>query len=283
MMLVIDVSCLCYRARYAMPELRTARTAEDTEIIFGFWKQLLGIADHFQVGASKVVLTWDSKQRMRCRLYAEYKANRNKRTEEEKMADAAFHAQVNKLHDMTNLIGWTNSFQQIGYEADDIIAALVMSDVVNRWIMVTGDEDMFQMLKYADQYIPAKKLTVNIRWFNREYGIGTDAWVLVKCLAGCTSDNVPGIPGIGEVNACKWIRNELKEGSIKHGLLKEYSEQYIQQNTPLVKLPFRGTKTPVLTAQKLNWISFRDIALDWEMRSLLYGREGEEMRRFIET
>jgi 5'-3' exonuclease len=91
--------------------------------------------------------------------------------------------------------------------------------------------------------------------FKERYGISPKRWIAVKALAGCNTDNIPGITGVGEASAVKYLRGNLKESSIYYRRIEEgIAQGILQTNRALVKLPFEGTPVPELRVDDdLNW------------------------------
>ena len=209
---VIDANYLCYVNRFALSQGLSYR-GHHTEIIFGFLRHINELARHFET--KKFIFCWDARKSLRREIYPEYKTNRRvNQTEEENELDQIAYVQFNEIKDnVLPKIGFTNIFYREGYEADDIIASIVKNNP-DRYIVVASDTDLFQLLDYCSLYNIVKKSTTTKIIFEREHEISPDKWHLVKAIAGCGTDNVFGVQGVGEKTAIKFISGLLKTGKI---------------------------------------------------------------------
>lgn len=213
---------------------------QPTGVIYGFLSQILIHCRQF--GLKQPIFAWDSKKRFRSRHYAGYKVRdfTDKTPEEQKAYNGAVE-QINILRkEILPVIGFNNSFIQTGIEADDIIAIFVQ-DNPQKSVVLTNDDDLLQLVRYCVWCSPQRKLTVNHSSFVTQYGIEPEQWANVKQIAGCTSDKVPGVKGIGEVYALQYIKNEMKIGSKRYNSI-EQGKRIIKRNKILVTLPYPKTK-----------------------------------------
>jgi len=237
--LVIDCSSLCYADAYSLKGLRTSEI--ETSVIFGFLNQILSLSERFKT--NRFVFCWDSKGSKREELFPEYKLKRRQKKKDSTEDERAFYQsmiqQIIKLQqEIIPSIGFRNSFSVDGLEADDIMADIVIG--YEDCVMVTDDEDLFQMLEYADLYKPRTEVLWTPEKFNKEYGIPVKQWVDVKSIGGCTSDEVPGIQGVRETTAIKWLLGTLKPTHKTYQAILA-GKDIIERNRQLVKLPFPGT------------------------------------------
>jgi DNA polymerase I len=243
--LIIDSNFLCHQARYTMPKLTTDKEAP-TEITFGFLKRILHLAKEFDT--NRFVFCWDSKRSVRKELFSDYKANRKKeKSEFEKKIDNAVYSQFTLLRkEVLPALGFSNNFVQAGYESDDLIASIVFDErnKCDNPIVVTSDEDLFQLLSHCSVYNPTKRLVLTEESFKTWWGISPQDWVQVKAIAGCKSDNVPGVRGVGEGRAIQYLLNTLNEKSGSFKNITEFlkTSEY-ERNIKLVSLPYKGTKS----------------------------------------
>ena len=93
--------------------------------------------------------------------------------------------------------------------------------------------------------------------------------VNVKALAGCGSDEVPGIKGIGEITACKYLKNQLKETTAAYKKIVDGKEEATKRNIPLVKLPFDGTPVCKLVEDKFDAEATKELFEYFEFDSFL--------------
>lgn len=233
--LVIDSNAVGHRAKHSMHGL--SYDEMETGVIFGFMEVVLRLAKQFET--NKFAFAWDSKKNLRKDMYKEYKYKRRskEKTPEEKYLDDISYKQFLQLRkEVLPLFGFENIFLYSGFEADDVIANIVINNSHKyKMVIVSSDEDLYQLLKYADMYSLKKKEIITEKKFVKEYGISVDDWVDVKAIAGCGSDNVKGVMGVGEKTAIKYLRNELKKGKALKSI--KDSDSIIERNRFLVKLP----------------------------------------------
>jgi len=241
--LVIDSSCLCYRAKLSLADM--SYEDQETGVIFGFLIQLRSLANMFKT--NDFVFAWDSRKSIRRDMYHWYKSKRRDKTPEEKEIDEIALPQFGLLRtQVLPGIGFNNNFIQTGLEADDIIAAVVMSGQSDGGnVVVSTDNDLLQLLDFCDIFNPQTKKTITSEDFTDKWGIEPMQWSLVKAMAGCTSDSVPGISGIGEKSAVAFLRDELKKTSKKYeSIVSEDGRAITERNEAIVTLPFADTETP---------------------------------------
>jgi DNA polymerase-1 len=146
-------------------------------------------------------------------------------------------------------MGFKNIFLKRGYESDDLIASLVRSSLEDKKasiVIVSADHDLYQLISsQTSVYLLNKKKLYTQEDFTKEWGISPTQWIDVKSIAGCNSDNIIGIDGVGEVLAAKYIRGQIKSSS---NLFRKIAEKSFvwRQNDTLVRLPYLGC--PKVTA-----------------------------------
>jgi 5'-3' exonuclease len=186
-------------------------------------------------------------------MFLPYKAQRDKRelTKREKAFEKAFRKQMELLRtEYLRIIGFHNNFWQDGYESDDIIASVTKSLVLDleEGIIITADQDLYQLIRpNVKWYNPRSRILVSLQRFKREFGIRPKQWAKVKAIAGCKSDNVLGVKGVGEKTALLYVKGELNESHKKYRAIKANWKSVVLRNKPLVLLPFKGTKSFALT------------------------------------
>lgn len=239
---VIDVSYLCHRARFTTGAL--SHEGVRTGVVFGFLRDMKILKDALAVDT--FVFAFDGGGSKRKEINPSYKANRDpgNLTPEERMELDDYHKQVRKLREeLLPQIGYQNLFHVPGFEGDDIIARVCADESVrgNECIIVSSDHDLFQCLNdRVSMYNPTSKEQMKILDFVDQYGIAPTLWHQVKAIAGCGSDNVVGVPKVGEKTAAKYLKGELKPSLVTYRNI-EKSEKLIAENKKLVKLPFEGT------------------------------------------
>jgi DNA polymerase-1 len=200
---LIDGNSIAYRAFYALPEDLATKSGQVTNAVFGFTRMLIRlIKDHHPEG---LAVAWDvSRQTFRTESYPEYKANRSK-------APDHFRSQLPLIDEVLTALNITQ-LRAEGYEADDIISTVTRRAVNDGWdvLIVTGDRDAFQLVGDRVQVLYTKRgisdtVIADETWVTERYGISPSQYVEYAALRGDTSDNLPGIPGVGEKTASKLI------------------------------------------------------------------------------
>jgi len=241
--LILDVSGLCYRNFYAMGDL--SYEGVKTGIVYGLFRDVLMLQEIHQT--DRMIFCFDCGYTGRSEIYPGYKVkdDSGRITEEELEAKQGVRIQINRLRDKyLPDVGFCNLLWQEGYEADDVIAS-VCNDLPreDKGVIVSMDEDLYQLLD-RDRIImwnPRTKKPITGDSFRREYGIDNSLWSDVKALAGCVSDKVPGVLGVGEKTAIKFLTGELKPTTKAYDRIVT-SNALWERNLRLVRLPFPGTK-----------------------------------------
>jgi DNA polymerase-1 len=242
--LILDCNYLCHRAKHVFGELSHAGSA--TGVIYGFLTDLITLQNRF--GTSRFVFCWDWGPSKRRRLFPTYKEQRRTqqpKTEEEEAFELAFRKQVHKLqNEYLHTIGYRNIFWQDGYESDDIIAAVCQR--LPSWdtgVIVTADKDLYQCItKNVHWYDPRTKKLLTYGLFRKQYRIKPSKWAVVKAIAGCNSDNVPGIVGVGEVKALLYLTGAMSPESKTYKSIRGGWKSIVLRNRTLVQLPLPGLK-----------------------------------------
>ncbi len=195
---LIDGNSLVYRAFYALPETIATSTGQPTNAIFGFASMLVKILTEY--GSQPTVVAWDAGMSGREEVSTEYKAGRRKRPD-------LLSEQWPHMHPLVEAFGYRN-VKVDGYEADDVIATLARQarekgiDVM----VVTGDRDMFQIVGDGVRVMATSRGITETKLYDRQgvidrYGIPPESIPDFYGLKGDTSDNIPGVPGIGDKTA----------------------------------------------------------------------------------
>jgi DNA polymerase-1 len=202
---LIDGPSLVYRAFYALPESIATSTGEPTNAIFGFASMLVKIiTDH---GVQPTVVAWDAGSSGRTELFADYKAGRRSRPD-------LLKAQWPAMEPLVEAFGYRN-IKLEGYEADDVIATLAEQARVAGVpvTILTSDRDVFQLIDEQGlvQVMATARGITETKLYDRQavidrYGLPPELIPDFYGLKGDTSDNIPGIPGIGEKTASELIQ-----------------------------------------------------------------------------
>ncbi|MFT3662112.1 MAG: DNA polymerase I [Gordonia sp. (in: high G+C Gram-positive bacteria)] len=204
-LMLLDGHSLAYRAFFALPaENFQTHTGQATNAVYGFTSMLINLLrdeEPTHVGAAFDV----SRQTFRSEMFPEYKAQRSKSPDE-------FRGQVDLTKDVLDAMGIPVIAIE-GYEADDVIATLATrADAQGyRVLVVTGDRDSLQLVNENITVLYPKRGVSELTRFTPEevekkYGLTPRQYPDYAALRGDPSDNLPGIPGVGEKTAAKWIR-----------------------------------------------------------------------------
>ena len=268
--LLLDSPYLCHRMKHAMGDLSFKGSA--TGIIYGFLKSLSGFQDLFNT--SNFVFCWDSRTNKRKEIYPEYKANREQEeyTEEETIFHRAFQKQMKKLR-TTYLptIGFRNIFIQKGYESDDIIASIAQYSIreEDEAIIITSDKDLYQCIRpNVSFYNPQTGKILTLQGFKKQYGIHPIRWSMVITLAGCATDNVKGIKGVGEKTAIKYMLGNLNPKTKVYEKIVSPGVAALNRSQLLVTLPFEGTNIFKLRRDKLSEQGWKVVCQQLGMKSI---------------
>ena len=280
--LLLDAHSICYRAKYSpLVGLRVGN--QFTGIMYGFFRELHVLLKLFT--PDRIVFTWDSKGSLRKKLFPTYKENRYTRiqTAEEIAFDEACSKQFVMLRDeVIPRIGFNNNYKFEGYEADDLIASIVQNNLGD-FVIASSDMDLYQLLSdRISMYLLSTKKRYTERHFIDEYEILPKQWVRVKSLAGCSSDNVGGIPHVGNKTACKFLTNRLNtESKAYHAIISNRGKSIARRNYDLVCLPFKGTPVIKLGTDALSISELKLVFLDYNFRSLLKPDVFNEIQRLL--
>jgi DNA polymerase-1 len=241
--LLIDTNYLCHRAFHAVGGLSYKDIG--TGAIFGVLRDIVSLQDSF--ATKRCVFAFDLGLSYRHKLLPTYKRSRRIRhaeeTEEEQETRRDFNGQVKRLRrEYLPAAGFNNVFAARGFEADDIIASIAAALPSNEeGIIISNDHDLWQCLRpNIFCWDPQRQRAYSIGNFRGEWGLEPHQWADVKAYAGCGTDDVPGIRGVGEKTAAKWLRGELPEHTQAYAKLVAGVATH-KTNLPLVRLPFPGT------------------------------------------
>jgi len=278
---LIDLSYLAHRARYAMSDLEY----EDipTGVMYGFFEQLLATCKNPPVCSNKILIFTDSKKSYRQRAFPDYKKKRKEnRTPEEQEQIRIMYQQVNKLRDKILPKLGIPVYKQVGLESDDLIAdaANILTERKEEAVIITADGDLYQCISpYVKWYDPGRELLMDENAFQEKYGIHPDQWGQVKSLAGCSSDGVPGLPGIGEKTALKYITGETVTPKRKETI--DNSQEEIKKWEKLVILPHHKTKSVEIKEPEYKSKLFFKFAEHYNILTYLKPAKREQWIKFF--
>ncbi len=270
--LILDCNFLCHRLKYAMGGL--SHEGGPTGIIYGFLKSIPMYQEMFDT--SYIIFCWDSKTSKRQEIFPEYKANRKKRfkemSKEEVIFETKFQYQMKMLRrKYLSMIGFKNIFCQKGYEADDLIASFCLTiPDKNQIVIITSDQDLYQCLAInICIYDPNKRKKMTLQGLYKKYKIKPHEWLMLKALAGCTTDEVPGVKGIGEKTAIKYLTGELSDASKAFQKINsKIGWKIYKRNLKLVSLPFNRTKKYKLKNDNLSADGWKQVIRKLGLKSI---------------
>lgn len=277
---VIDGKSVFYRGYYAMPNLST-KDGTPTGGVYGFTAMSLELIKKLK--PDYVAVAWDKPKtniRKRLEIYPQYKAGR-------KPAPPDFYAQIPILHELLEAFNWP-LLELDDYEADDIMGALaVQAKALDmETMLITSDLDALQLVNGHTKVYALKKGFSNIdeyhpESFEAKYGIEVEQFLDLKSLKGDSSDNIPGVPGIGEKTAIALLQEyktldgvyeniELIKDSVRKKLVAGKDSAYMSKEIARiwvdapVKLDFEA-----MDAHKLDTAHLQKLLQKLEFRSLL--------------
>jgi len=218
--MIIDGNSLTYRAFFALPPDMVTSKGQTTNAVYGFASMLVNLIKDQE--PKKIIVAFDRPEKtFRHKRHLSYKANREKQPD-------ILYEQIPLVKEMVSLLGYT-SIDVKGFEADDIIATLATMgrDAGEDVVVVTGDRDVFQLVE--DPHIKVlynKKGVSDYALYDEKgilerTGVTPENYVNYAALRGDNSDNLPGVPGVGEKTAAKLINTY---GNLE-GIFSATSEQ----------------------------------------------------------
>ncbi len=277
---VIDGKSVFYRGYYAMPNLAT-KDGVPTGGVYGFSAMALELIRKLK--PDYVAVAWDKPKtniRKRLKIYPEYKAGR-------KPAPPDFYTQIPILHELLEAFHWP-LYELDDYEADDILGAL--ADQANKknidTMLITSDLDALQLVNAHTKVYALKKGFSNIeefdiKSFEAKYGIGTDQFLDLKALKGDSSDNIPGVPGVGEKTAIQLLQEyktldgvyeniDLIKETLRKKLVAGKKSAYMSKEiaTLWIDAPVK-LDLPAMDTSKIDTQHLRNLLQDLEFRTLL--------------
>ncbi len=204
LLLLLDGHSLAYRAFFALPaENFSTTTGQPTNAVYGFTAMLINVLRDEQ--PTHIAVAFDrSEPTFRHEQYVEYKANR-------KETPADFKGQLSLIFEVLDALGIPR-LSLAGYEADDLIATLATQAAASgmKVLIVTGDRDALQLVSDDITVLMTRRGISDMTRFTpaavtEKYGLSPAQYPDFAALRGDPSDNLPGIPGVGEKTASKWI------------------------------------------------------------------------------
>ena len=250
MIILIDGHSIAFRAFYALPDTLVTKDGFPTNVIHGFLMMVSKLVKEYD--SEKIIITWDiSKKTFRSELYSDYKGNRSSAPDE-------FKLQVKTLQELLVKFNIPQVSKE-GFEADDVLGTLSkkLNDKNKEVMIVTGDRDSFQLISDKTKILYTKRgisdtQLFNEKEFNEKYVIKTNQYIEYLALKGDPSDNIPGLPGVGEKTAINLL---LKYENINN-IYKNLDEL-----TPKLKETFSSNKD-LLDISKILATIKKDLEID---------------------
>jgi DNA polymerase-1 len=197
--ILVDGHSIAFRAFYALPDTLVTKDGFPTNVIHGFLMMISKLVKDYE--SEKIIITWDiSKKTFRTDLYSDYKGNRTSAPDEFKLQIKV----LQKLLDKFNI----PQVSKEGFEADDVLGTLSkkLNEQSKDVMIVTGDRDSFQLITDKTNILYTKRGISDTQIFNEKqfiekYSIKTNQYIEYLALKGDPSDNIPGLPGVGEKTA----------------------------------------------------------------------------------
>ena len=267
-LLIFDGHSFAYRAFFAIPRLNNSRN-EPTNAIFGFLKMLGKFADTYH--PTHWTVTWDcGLPESRLKVLETYKAQRKPMPDDLRVQLAG----IRQVLEASRVV----SLEQPGHEADDIIAALCRQTGDARVLIASSDKDLMQLVNDRVGIIrqsPKGTVLLGASGVRERYGVAPGQMLDLLCLTGDNSDNIPGVPGIGEKTAAELLgqfgsldvlmarTSEVKSPRIRAAL--ESSQELLRLNKTLMTL---NDSLPVT----VEWDKFKRVEPDYGQLAALFER-----------
>jgi DNA polymerase-1 len=240
-LVLLDGHSLSYRAFYALPTDLATPAGQVTNAAYGFTSMVIRLWGDEAPDAAAVA--WDLPGKtFRSEAYGEYKAQRE-------AAPDLFRSQLPLIREVNDALR-IRQLSVEGFEADDVIATIAKLAGAEGWevVVVTGDRDAFQLIGGGTRVLYTRRgitdtVNATAAWVQERYGITPEQYVDYAALRGDPSDNLPGVPGIGEKTATKLIAGY---GSLE-GLFEHLDEQ-----TPRLRQNLEASREQVFLNRTLS-------------------------------
>ena len=279
---LIDGNSLAYRAFFALPESIATSTGVPTNAIFGFASMLVKILTDY--GPNATVVVWDRGHSGRKEVYSEYKAQRSSRPD-------LLKEQWPHLEPLVDAFGYRNLGID-GYEADDVIASIAerakAAEPPIEVMIVTGDRDAYQLVDERVSIMTTSRGITDTRVYDREgvidrYGIPPELVPDFIGLKGDTSDNIPGVPGIGDKTAADLLQrfgsleevldhvDDISGAKRKQNLVDHADDARVSKHlaTAQREIPLDGLDVGDFVSQQPDRSRLRDTFREFELREPL--------------
>jgi len=276
---LIDGNSLAYRAFFALPESIATADGRPTNAIYGFASMMAKILiDH---SPKAVIVAWDAGMSGREATYAEYKSQRKSRPD-------LLAEQFPHLAPLAEAFGFRN-VKVPGYEADDVIATLARqaSEAGIPVMIVSGDRDVYQLVRDGIRVMTTSRGVTDTKIYDHDgvierYGVPPALVTDFIGLKGDTSDNIPGVPGIGDKTAAELLQrfgslegvlasvDEISGAKRKQNLTEHADDARVSKRLATMVEDVEG---PVAVTEELrsppDRSKLRDAAAEFELRAVI--------------
>ncbi|MGH2985191.1 MAG: DNA polymerase I [Solirubrobacterales bacterium] len=276
---LIDGNSLAYRAFFALPESIATADGRPTNAIYGFASMMAKILiDHSPKG---VIVAWDKGWSGRENVYAEYKSQRKSRPD-------LLREQWPALAPLAEAFGFRNVSVE-GFEADDVIATLTRqaAEVGIPVMIVSGDRDVYQLVRDGVRVMTTSRGVTDTKIYDHDgvidrYGVPPDLVADFIGLKGDTSDNIPGVPGIGDKTAAQLLQqfgslegvleavDEISGAKRKRNLTEHAEDARVSKQLATM---VTDVEVPIAVAEELRSVpdrsKLRDAANEFELRAVI--------------
>ncbi len=276
---LLDGNSLAYRAFFALPDSIATSDGRPTNAIFGLASMLVKIlTDHRPSG---LVVAWDAGMSGREVTYADYKAQRPSRPD-------LLREQWPHLLEVVEAFGYANVKAE-GYEADDVIATLTReaAELDIPVMVVSGDRDVYQLVDEGVRVMTTSRGVTDTKIYDREavierYGVPPELVPDLIGLKGDTSDNIPGVPGIGDKTAAQLLQqfgsleevlanaDQVSGAKRKQNLVEHADDARVSKELATMKFEVEtGIDLGEVMATEPDRSSLREFAREFELRAIL--------------
>ena len=276
---LIDGNSLAYRAFFALPESIGTSDGRPTNAIYGLASMLVKVIDeHAPAG---VVVAWDAGMSGREVTYDLYKAQRKPRPD-------LLREQWPHLMPLVDAFGYTNVKVE-GYEADDVIASLSRQarEQGIPVMVVTGDRDAYQLVGEGVRVMSTSRGITETKIYDSDavterYGVPPELITDLMGLRGDTSDNIPGVPGIGEKTATQLLQqfgtlekvlasvDEISGAKRKENLVEHADDARMSKQLATLQYDIEtGVDLAAAMSSQPDRGALRDFMREFELRAVL--------------
>lgn len=238
-LVLIDGHALAYRAYHALPQTMTAADGEPTNATYGFATMLFEVLSGFE--PTHLAVAFDAGRSGREEIYPEYKATRE-------AMDDALRIQMDRIDELVQTFG-VPVYRADGWEADDVLATLADQAVEAGadTLIVTGDTDLYQLVRPGVRVVTSGRRFGDAVVYDEarvqdRYGVPPGRLVEWKALKGDKSDNIPGVPGIGDKGATNIVQAfDSLEAAIEgvDEISAKRARESLRENADLARLSLR--------------------------------------------